>query len=81
MDDSRSKDSGCWTGRCKPYYREPEDRGRDRDLITFLSLIFSGFFLGMRHTIDLDHVIAVTTIVSRSRTVWPAARIGALPHA
>lgn len=47
-------------------------------MITFLSIIVLGFFLGMRHATDPDHVIAVTTIVSRQRTVKHAAAIGAL---
>src|ERR1700681_3876094 len=37
-----------------------------------------GFFLGMRHATDPDHVIAVTTIVSRQRSIRQAALIGAL---
>ena len=37
-----------------------------------------GFFLGMRHATDSDHVLAVTTIVSRYRTTAGAAMIGAL---
>lgn len=37
-----------------------------------------GFFLGMRHATDPDHVIAVTTIVSRQRSIKHAAVIGAL---
>ena len=41
-----------------------------------VSMAFLGFFLGMRHATDPDHVIAVTTIVSRERWVGRAARIG-----
>src|SRR5207237_604533 len=37
-----------------------------------------GFFLGMRHATDPDHVIAVTTIVSQQRSTKRAAVIGAL---
>ncbi len=37
-----------------------------------------GFFLGMRHATDADHVIAVTTIVARHRSVRSAAWIGAV---
>ena len=33
--------------------------------MTLLSILFLGFFLGMRHATDSDHVVAVTTIVSR----------------
>ena len=47
-------------------------------MVTLLSIIFLGFFLGMRHATDADHVIAVTTIVSRQRTIRSAALIGIL---
>jgi high-affinity nickel-transport protein len=43
-----------------------------------LAILLLGFFLGMRHATDPDHVIAVTTIVSRERTLVHAALIGAL---
>src|SRR5579872_4376495 len=43
-----------------------------------LPIVLLGFFLGMRHATDPDHVIAVTTIVSRERTVLHAALIGVL---
>ena len=37
-----------------------------------------GFFLGMRHATDPDHVIAVSTIVTRARGTKNAAVIGAV---
>jgi high-affinity nickel-transport protein len=37
-----------------------------------------GFLLGVRHATDADHVIAVTTIVSRQRHIWASSLIGAL---
>lgn len=37
-----------------------------------------GFFLGMRHATDPDHVIAVSTIVTRARGTTHAALIGAV---
>src|SRR5260370_37665018 len=43
-----------------------------------LAIVLLGFFLGMRHATDPDHVIAVTSIVSRERTMLHAALIGAL---
>jgi len=46
-------------------------------MVSFLSIIALGFFLGMRHATDPDHVIAVTTIVSRERRVSKSAWIGA----
>jgi len=47
-------------------------------MIGLISIIALGFFLGVRHATDPDHVIAVTTIVARHRTVKHAAWIGAL---
>src|ERR1700757_3704083 len=44
---------------------------------SFLSIIAVGFFLGMRHATDPDHVIAVTTIVTRQRQLTRAAFTGA----
>jgi ABC-type nickel/cobalt efflux system permease component RcnA len=47
-------------------------------LPALLSVLLLGFLLGMRHATDPDHVVAVTTIVSRRRTTAGAAMIGAL---
>src|SRR5687768_6286348 len=33
---------------------------------------------GMRHATDPDHVVAVTTIVTRERSVWRATGVGVL---
>lgn len=45
-------------------------------MISFLSIIAMGFFLGMRHATDPDHVIAVSTIVSHERKIARAAWTG-----
>jgi high-affinity nickel-transport protein len=47
-------------------------------VVTLVSLIALGFFLGMRHATDADHVVAIATIVSRQRRLGAAAAIGAL---
>jgi len=47
-------------------------------MIAVLSLILLGFFLGMRHATDPDHVIAVSTIVARQPTIRAALAIGSL---
>ncbi|MDB6030443.1 MAG: high-affinity nickel-transporter [Verrucomicrobiales bacterium] len=47
-------------------------------MLTLVSILLLGFFLGMRHATDADHVIAVTTIVSRERTIRSAAVLGAI---
>src|SRR6185503_5019735 len=49
-----------------------------RLMLTLLAIISVGFVLGMRHATDADHVVAVTTIVSRERSLGPAAWLGAL---
>ena len=46
-------------------------------MISFLFILAVGFFLGMRHATDPDHVIAVTTIVSNQRNSLRAVLIGA----
>ena len=45
---------------------------------TLLAIVVLGLFLGMRHATDPDHVIAVTTIVGRDRTLVHAAIVGTL---
>lgn len=45
-------------------------------MITLISFMFLGFFLGMRHATDADHVIAISTIVSRERKMRSAALLG-----
>lgn len=47
-------------------------------MITVLSLTLLGFFLGMRHATDPDHVVAVTTIVTREPSIRWALIIGGL---
>src|SRR6516225_7911324 len=42
------------------------------------SLLLLGFFLGMRHATDADHVVAIATIVARQRTLRGSAMIGAV---
>jgi high-affinity nickel permease len=41
-----------------------------------LVILGIGFFLGMRHATDPDHVVAVSTIVSRERSIPRAGWIG-----
>ncbi len=47
-------------------------------LVPFVTVILLGLFLGMRHSTDPDHVVAVSTIVSRQRSVRSSATIGLL---
>src|SRR2546423_8623128 len=47
-------------------------------LTSGLAILTIGFFLGMRHATDPDHVIAVSTIVSRERSIAKAGLIGIL---
>jgi len=47
-------------------------------LPSFVGIVLLGLFLGMRHSTDPDHVIAVSTIASRERSVGHGALIGVL---
>jgi hypothetical protein len=47
-------------------------------MVNLLAVIGVGFVLGMRHATDPDHVIAVSTIVSRQRNIRQAGLIGIL---
>jgi cytochrome c biogenesis protein CcdA len=47
-------------------------------MLALVSIIMIGFFLGMRHATDPDHVVAVTTIVTQQRKLGRAALIGIL---
>jgi ABC-type nickel/cobalt efflux system permease component RcnA len=44
--------------------------------VTFLSVLALGFILGIRHAIEPDHVIAVSTIASQSKKLWNASLAG-----
>lgn len=48
-----------------------------RRVTTVLALTALGFFLGMRHATDADHVIAVGTIVARQKTLRGGVLVGA----
>jgi nickel/cobalt exporter len=47
-------------------------------LVPFVTVTLLGLFLGMRHSTDPDHVVAVSTIVSRQQSVKSSATIGLL---
>lgn len=44
--------------------------------LTVLTALFFGFLLGVKHALDADHIVAVTTIVSRSRSLIRSALVG-----
>ena len=53
-------------------------RAERGDVFSLAAITVVGFVLGMRHATDPDHVIAVTTIVSRQQSIRSAAVVGAL---
>ncbi|MGH9529207.1 MAG: high-affinity nickel-transport family protein [Terriglobales bacterium] len=44
--------------------------------VPFITIVLLGLFLGMRHSTDPDHVVAVSTIVSRQRSIVHSTVIG-----
>jgi len=45
---------------------------------TALGLLGFGFVLGLRHALDVDHLAAVSTIVTQRRSVWSSSLVGGL---
>ncbi len=43
-----------------------------------LAVLGLGFVLGLRHALDVDHLAAVSTIVSERRSLWRSSLVGAL---
>ncbi|MFB7637698.1 HoxN/HupN/NixA family nickel/cobalt transporter [Peribacillus butanolivorans] len=44
--------------------------------VTLFSVLALGFILGIKHAIEPDHVIAVSTIASQSKKLWHASLAG-----
>lgn len=44
--------------------------------MTLLTTLGLGFVLGLKHAFDSDHLIAVSTIVTRERSVWRSLWVG-----
>lgn len=47
-------------------------------MVKLLGLLATGFFLGMQHSLDADHVAAVSTIVSKNASLKKSALVGAV---
>ncbi|HEY5595157.1 MAG TPA: urease accessory protein UreH [Nitrospiria bacterium] len=45
--------------------------------VGFLTVLALGFVLGMKHALDADHVVAISTIVSKSQSFLSSSLIGA----
>ena len=46
--------------------------------VSVLALLGLGLVFGLKHATEVDHVIAVSTIVSEQRSVWRSALVGGL---
>lgn len=47
-------------------------------MMNVLTILGVGLILGLKHAMEVDHVVAVSTIVSQHRNVWRSALVGAL---
>jgi sulfite exporter TauE/SafE len=45
---------------------------------SILGTLALGFVLGLKHALDADHLVAISTIVGRERSVWRSSMVGAL---
>lgn len=48
------------------------------EVVALISLIGLGFVIGVKHAIEADHVIAVSTIVTRTRNIFSSLWLGGL---
>jgi hypothetical protein len=46
--------------------------------ITAISILGLGFVLGLKHALDADHLIAISTIVSERKGFWSSSLVGAM---
>ncbi|WP_257350389.1 sulfite exporter TauE/SafE family protein [Pseudalkalibacillus decolorationis] len=44
--------------------------------ISFLTVLLFGFILGVKHSLEPDHIIAVSTIASKTKTLWRSSLAG-----
>ena len=45
---------------------------------SILGTLALGFVLGLKHALDADHLVAVSTIVGREKSVWKSSLVGAV---
>jgi sulfite exporter TauE/SafE len=45
---------------------------------TLLGTLALGLVLGLKHALDADHLVAVSTIVGRERSIWKSSLVGAV---
>jgi sulfite exporter TauE/SafE len=45
---------------------------------SLLGTLALGFVLGLKHALDADHLVAVSTIVGREKSVWKSSVVGAV---
>ena len=46
--------------------------------VSTVAVLFIGLLFGLKHATEVDHVVAVSTIVSQHRSVWRSSLVGAL---
>ncbi len=54
----------------------PRPNAADTSVLSIVSILAVGFFLGIRHATDPDHVVAIATIITRQQSISRAALIG-----
>src|SRR5690242_20517092 len=47
-------------------------------MIDIFSVLAVGLVFGLKHATEVDHVVAVSTIVSRQRNLWRSTWVGAM---
>ncbi len=46
--------------------------------VSVASILVFGFLLGLRHAFEVDHLVAISTLVTRKRSLWKSVRFGVI---
>src|SRR6476620_1859748 len=64
------------SNRLPGFYKKDKSRRMNCMEVTLFSILGLGFILGIKHAIEPDHVIAVSTIASQSKKLWHTSLAG-----
>jgi ABC-type nickel/cobalt efflux system permease component RcnA len=65
-------------GFCNNHGRQAYLNFKNTDMFDLVTVLAVGLVVGLKHATEVDHVVAVSTIVSEHRNVWRSTLVGAM---